>query len=416
MRGEHDPRAEAEIAPRTVHRVSAEAQSRPLLRWWGGRLRSLVFDIMVAAVPVIAHLYSHGGRLQDVSPLPIAVLVVGFAALLVRRRFPFAVALVGSLSGTVGGSAVGVEEIALFTLASRCGSRWTTWTAGGVRFASGLASMWLLGVVSWDNAPMLAVTTVLQAALPVLTGLWVFQRQGVLANYRARAEQLERERELLAERAVSVERRRIAREMHDVVAHRVGIVSLHAGALAVNPPDETAGELAETIRTTSTTAMSELRDMLRVLRDDDADAEPASATTLAGIADLVDDAARSGANIRLAMPDPVPELAAGAQRAAFRVAQEGITNAGKHAPNAAVHVDVSDDGDEVAVAVTNGPAQRGNTAELPSSGFGLVGMRERVSLAGGRVASGPTDDGGYRVRATFPHSADDVGERAPADR
>lgn len=406
MYEDHHPRGQAQPVARTVHCVSTEVQYPSLMRWWDGRLRSLVFDLVVAVVPLLAHLYSHGGRLPDVSPLSISVVVVGFCALLVRRRFPFAVAVIAALVALVGQPVVGVTEIALCTVAARHGPRWTTWTACAVHFAPLVWRVWSTNGGVDDILAFLVSIVLLQVALPILVGLWVFQRQSALADYRARAEQIERERELLAERAVGLERRRIAREMHDVVAHRVGIVSLHAGALAVNPPDETARELAETIRTTSTTAMSELRDMLRVLRDDDADDEPASTTMLAGISDLVEDSARSGANVGLTMPDPVPDLGTGAQRAAFRVVQEGLTNAGKHAGNAAVHVDVAANDDEVTVTVTNGPAQRADTAALPSSGYGLVGMRERVALVGGRVVSGPTDAGGYRVHATFPRAHD----------
>lgn len=389
-----------QIDPRTVFRVLTEVQPR-LLAWWDGRLRSLAFDLVVAIGTILAHLYSYGGRLPDTSFLELTCLVATFLALVVRRRFPLATALVVALANVFASTLLGVLEIALYTVASRRGVRLPTWVAVGAVLLSVLLDRQLFNEFTLENVFTVGVVIALEIVLSVLLGLWVLQRRTLLAGYRERAEQIEREQELLAERAVITERRRIAREMHDVVAHRVGIVSLHAGALAMNPPDETSGELAETIRGTSTTAMSELRDMLRVLRDDDAESEPTSAPTLAGIADLVGDAVRSGANIRLIMPDPVPVVSAAAGRAAYRVAQEALTNAAKHAPHAAVHVSVAAD-DDVTVTVTNRCGPTGNAAPLPSSGFGLVGMRERVALAGGKVDIGPTDDGGYRVHAVLP--------------
>src|SRR5699024_7390863 len=139
--------------------------------------RSLVFDVVVAAVPVIAHLYSHGGRLPEVGPLPIAVLAAGFAALLVRRRFPFAVAVVAAVLGPLDPQVLGVAQIALFTAGSRCGARWTTWTAGGLHLAAAVWHTWSVSGFEWDTALVAAMTTVLQVPLPILLGLWVLQRQ-----------------------------------------------------------------------------------------------------------------------------------------------------------------------------------------------------------------------------------------------
>ncbi|WP_190819979.1 sensor histidine kinase [Saccharopolyspora pogona] len=241
-----------------------------------------------------------------------------------------------------------------------------------------------------------ASVVMLSVAVPLLLGLWVFGRQRVLADYRERAEQVERERELLAERAVGAQRREIAREMHDVVAHRIGVVSRHTEALAANAVDERSAELAEIIRSTSAIAMSELHDMLRALRHD-AEAEPAAASTT-GIADLVDGAVRSGANVRLTMPDPVPDVPPVVGRTTYRVVQEALTNAAKHAPHAAVQVTVREDGDDLTLTVTNRRSPRAHAVALPSSGLGLVGMRERVALTGGKLHTGVPADVRLRRR------------------
>ncbi|WP_235875296.1 sensor histidine kinase [Saccharopolyspora aridisoli] len=372
------------------------------LSWWDGSLRSLLFDLAVAGAPVAGEFYTHGGRLNDTSPLAIAALTTGFLALVVRRRFPFAVALVLAAASLPIDPVVGATEVALYTVASRRGTRPTTWLAFVAHLLALAPMVWRWGEFHLGPATTIVVGTVV---VPMLLGLWVYGRRRVLVDYREKAEQVERERKLLAEQAVEAQRREIAREMHDVVAHRIGVVSRHADVLAANATDERSAELAEIIRSTSATAMSELHEMLRALRDD-AEPEPASASTT-GIADLVSGAIESGANVRLDMAEPAPDVPPEVGRAAYRVVQEGLTNAAKHAPNAAVQVTVRSD-DELAVTVTNRRSPRGHDVALPSSGFGLVGMRERVALTGGRLETGRTEDGGYRVHATFPLRTDDT--------
>lgn len=399
---------------RNVLGVSVK-QQRSWLQWWGGSPRSLLFDLAVAAAPVAGEFYSHGGRLNDTSPIALACLVIGFCALLVRRRFPFPVAVIAALVGMpTGRSALGVTEIALYTVASRRGPRAVSWVAAGVQVTALLLTVAPPEAI-YANPTFGPSILLLSVGVPLLLGLWVFGRLSALAEYRERAEQAERERELLAERAVTEERREIAREMHDVVAHRIGIVSRHAEALASNASDERSGELAETIRTTSVTAMSELHDMLRALRDDPED-EPAAAPTLTGIADLVEGAVRAGGNIRLDMPEPFQDVPAVVGRAAYRVVQESLTNAAKHAPHAAVRVEVAADADELAVTVTNRRSPRAHAGALPSSGFGLVGMRERVAMADGKLHTGHTDEGGYRVRAVLPLRPDDAADPSGSER
>ncbi|TDC87663.1 sensor histidine kinase [Saccharopolyspora aridisoli] len=385
----------------TVTDVPVE-QKPSWLSWWDGSLRSLLFDLAVAGAPVAGEFYTHGGRLNDTSPLAIAALTTGFLALVVRRRFPFAVALVLAAASLPIDPVVGATEVALYTVASRRGTRPTTWLAFVAHLLALAPMVWRWGEFHLGPATTIVVGTVV---VPMLLGLWVYGRRRVLVDYREKAEQVERERKLLAEQAVEAQRREIAREMHDVVAHRIGVVSRHADVLAANATDERSAELAEIIRSTSATAMSELHEMLRALRDD-AEPEPASASTT-GIADLVSGAIESGANVRLDMAEPAPDVPPEVGRAAYRVVQEGLTNAAKHAPNAAVQVTVRSD-DELAVTVTNRRSPRGHDVALPSSGFGLVGMRERVALTGGRLETGRTEDGGYRVHATFPLRTDDT--------
>lgn len=380
----------------TVTDVSRK-QQRSWLSWWDDSPRSLLFDLAVASAPIAGEVYAHGGRLADTSPLTIAALITAFLALLVRRRFPFATVLVVAVTAVDVGRIIGLIEVALYTVASRRGPRLPTWLGVAAHVVALLPVM-----LEWGDFRFGPTTTIIvgSVAVPVLLGLWVFGRRRALVDFREQAEQVERERELLAERAVEAQRREIAREMHDVVAHRIGVVSRHADVLATNASDERSAELAEIIRSTSATAMTELHDMLRALRDE-AEPEPASASTT-GIAELVGGAVRSGSNVQLDMAEPAPEVPPEVGRAAYRVVQEALTNAAKHSPHAAVVVSVTSDGDELAVTVTNRRSPRGHAVALPSSGFGLVGMRERVALTGGRLNTGRTEDGGYRVHATLP--------------
>lgn len=379
---------------------------RKWLSWWDGKLRSLLFDVVVAVFAVNA-----GGNTTHGPPVAVVSLTVAAGiAVGLRRRFPWlAVAATGGLSLVTAQLGAGV--VATYTMARRRGPCKQLWIAGAV-----VEGFLVLGGVLRDGTFELAAipVTLFIVGSAGLLGLWVFQRKMLVVSYQERAEQAERERDLLAEREVAAERRRIAREMHDVVAHRVSVISLQAGAMTMNAPDERTAEVAEVIRTTSSTALTELRTMLRVLRDEGPDSaqqgggELASDPTLGSIASLVRQSTASGTNVRLEMPEPVPEASAEVGRAAYRVVQEGLTNAAKHAPHAAVLVTVADEDDGLAVAVANQRGRSTNTDAVPGSGYGLIGMRERVTLAGGTLSTGRAEDGGYRVRAIFPRNTDEV--------
>jgi signal transduction histidine kinase len=379
-------------------RVSIHDRVSRLLRWDGGT-RALLVDVALAGV--VAWLGLDSSRARAWTPLVAAVV---FAALLVRRRWPLltmAISIVGLLSGMNLLSAV----VALYTLASRRGPAVRTWIAAAATVAAFLSPKPVNWSTDWKYVLLGCGLFVL---VPLLAGYWMFQRTGLLEALRGRAEQAERESELLAERAVAAERRRIAGEMHDVVAHRVSVIAVQSGALTVLPGDERVGQVAEVIRNNSTAALAELRDVLRVLRADNdeaaAPAEVAPPPGLDGIPSLVDDSRATGTVVDFEMPVPLPETTAPVARAAYRVAQEALTNVNKHAHGSRARVTLTATGDGLAVEVANTrPEGRAPLAtELPSSGYGLVGMRERVALAGGTVRAGHTDDGGFLVHAVFP--------------
>ncbi len=238
--------------------------------------------------------------------------------------------------------------------------------------------------------------------LPFVFGLWVRARRQVVAQLHERAERLEREQHERAEHARAEERRRIAREMHDVVAHRVALMVLHAGALEVSTADPRTAEEAGLIRTTGREAMQELREVLGMLRaPDTSPADLAPQPTLEELDRLLDSSRAAGLPVRrVDVGEPQP-VSLSAQRTAYRVVQEGLTNVAKHAGPAPTTVTLHHGPRELVVAVENAaPPQP--APKLPGSGLGLVGLTERVALAGGAVQARPRLDGGFLLHARIP--------------
>lgn len=388
--------------------VSWVERFTPRLSWWDGKWRSVLLDVFIAVVAVSFGVVNP----EHATPGYLALYLVLGAAFAVRRRWPWLALLSGVVLSFVNVMAV-ASTIAMYTMARRRGPVPATWISVAITAGTyvllqvhgdGLSAPNTVGVnlVIVNGLRFLLLLAV--AGVPALLGLWVFQRVALMNSLRDRAEAAERERALLAERAVIDERRRIAREMHDVVAHRVSVISLQAGALTVTAKDDRTAETAEVIRKSSVDALTELRHMLNVLRDEGdspASAEPGT-VSLEQVDGLVEDAVAAGANVYLDRPGHLPAISGEASRAAYRVVQESLTNAGKHAPHAAVRVTLTSDGDRLRVSVVNRRATDERTTSVPGSGYGLIGMRERVTLVGGELEAGPAEDGGYRVEAVFP--------------
>jgi signal transduction histidine kinase len=333
------------------------------------------------------------------SALPPAVIAVtGAAASLAqwwRRRWPVVAAVAGSagyaLSGNPGPALVG-----LYAGGAYAGRRYLgpVAVAGWAGFAG-----W-----AWLDAGRLSAFDAATAALgavPVAAGMYVATRRALAESWRQRAEQAEAERRLREEQARMAERTRIAGEMHDVLAHKVSLIALHAGALELTARDglPKVEQGAALIRATAREALQELRSVLGMLRSADGDETVPPTTDLAS---LVGAARRAGQRVDLL--DRAGSLPPPTARVVYRVAQEGLTNARKHAPDAAVTLAVQRDDATVTVTVRNPPAA-GRPLDLPGSGAGLVGLAERVRLAGGELHCGPTDPGdgpGWYLRAVLP--------------
>jgi signal transduction histidine kinase len=249
----------------------------------------------------------------------------------------------------------------------------------------------------------LVFRSVAVVAIAALTGMYVVARRRVVQGLTERAERAERERHLLAERARAQERARLAAEMHDVVAHRVTLMVLQAGALRVRAPDEATRQAAEELRGTGCQALDELRDVVGLLRRGPGERPAADSGPLPDLSALVAESAAVGVPVEFAEHGDPPAASPAVGRTAYRVVQEALTNARKHAPGAAVHVDVRYRTDGVTLTVRNAAASGEPDADLAGSGsgMGLAGLRERVELIGGTFTAGPHLDG-FRVEAALP--------------
>lgn len=353
-----------------------------------------------------------GGRLA----VSLAVLPFATVPLLWRRRAPAVVLLVllgalvvSALAGKAGLSNAGVL-FGLYAAASYGDARLRTVTGIAVAVATVIA----FGVLVVDDAsgfpPRVARVTLFCAGTAWLLGLATCSHRTAVAQLQERAVRLEHEREEHALRAAERERIRIARELHDSVTHYVSAIAVQAGAAhsTSHHRPERALESLGVIERTARTTLGELRTLLGVLRAEEAGASGPSVPpaplrprpSLAALDELLADARASGNAVRLQVRgqpsplDPVIDLSA------YRVLQEALTNVIKHAPGATASVLIDYRSDQLQVIVADDgrpPAATG------SSGYGLLGMRERVQLAGGEFHAGPSaKHAGFEVRARFP--------------
>ncbi len=333
--------------------------------------------------------------------------VLACSALWWRRRWPVAVALMCLLLGTVSSSATPAGLLALSSLAVHRPPRPTV-----VVTLLWLPSLLVYAVYSPSTGPISVVLFVMPLAFAATGwGMFIRARRQLLLSLRERALRAEEDKELHEEQARVAERTRIAREMHDVLAHRISLLALHAGGLEVRPdlPPQQVQETAALLRATARQALEELRGVIGVLRED-AGSQPvmvAPQPTVSDVRRLVEEARGAGSDIDFEIhvehSDQVP---APLGRDAYRIVQEALTNVRKHAPGAPVKLRVSGaPGQGLRVAVRNRePVPAAARSTLPGAGAGLLGLRERVALAGGTLAVGPDGAGDFVVEAqlTWP--------------
>jgi len=380
-------------------------------KWWHvTQWHPLLIDALLALVLASFVLKSAvlepGAELAEtVSAGDVLVAVVAFLAVLQRRRRP-RIALTIATAATVGAVTQGVSNPGLivilgvitYSIAAHTNRR-SGWTcalaAASVVYASSVivSAGWrvdVLGIFAW----------IFMAAA---VGDAARTHRAYVAEVEARAHRAEQTREQEAQRRVINERLRIARELHDVVAHHIAVISVQAGAAAhvlQHRPDQ-VGPALEHIRDASDLVLKEIASVVGVLRNSDEQTSNEPTPGLSRLPDLVGGLEAAGFTVRQQQRGEPRELPAMVDLAAYRIVQEGLTNAHKYgAGRAALLVEYAPSG--VILEVTNDVGcDRGGEG----TGYGLLGMRERASAAGGTVTAGPLDDGRFRVHAVLPTGA-----------
>jgi signal transduction histidine kinase len=356
--------------------------------WWPSRPDALAWSLLgLQALACLSLVFRRR------APLGV-VTVLGAFTLLVTLLVSPAGVLTPARPGNIW--APFATELAAYGPLFYRGDRWNRRTV--------LISLALLTAVAtrvWQPSLPVIASGVGRIAFGPLVALYFYTRRRLLSALTERAERAEREQHLLAERARTEERARLAGEMHDVVTHRVSLMVLQAGALRITATDEATRQAAEQLRAAGCQALDELRDLVGILRTaPEGDRTP----SVEGISALAAESAAVGTPVELveegdrALASPV------VGRTAYRTVREALTNVRKHAPGARVTVRVEYAADQVRVSVRNTAPTAAPSSALvgTGSGLGLANLRQRIELVHGTLSAGRTPDGGYRVDAVLP--------------
>ncbi|MBM2622900.1 sensor histidine kinase [Actinoplanes sp. LDG1-06] len=354
---------------------------------------------LVAAALGVFFLMNPAPDDSDNAPLALELFVGALAVaglVLFRRRRPVTLTLLVMPAGILLAMPMGVTPIALFAVGLHRRARVVI---GLVTLHTAVVvPLYYLafGATRWFYESVVFIV-LLHVSVVAIAMLVRSQRQ-LVASWAERARQAEEGQRLRVEQAKLAEREQLAREMHDVLAHRISLLAVHAGALEVrreSSPEEQRA--AGVIRECAHDALEDLRTVIGVLR---APAEDQPQPTLGDVPALVEQSRVAGADVGLALDSDgdVPDTVG---RHAYRIVQEALTNARKHAPGAPVKVAISGGAEHgLDVAVRNTLTGRGPT--MPGAGAGLTGLRERVALAGGHIEHGPTPSGEFYLKAWLP--------------
>ena len=380
-----------------------------------GRLtpRDRVVDVACVLIAFLFGLVAVGDNdpAPRIGPLPhwldLTLCIAGALSLLVRRRWPIGLAVLMILASTLVPSVGAAGGLALFNVAVHRRPA-VSLSLGAVAMASCMLQFWLYPLADVPNAYWIAVTLTALACLALVAwGIVVRTRRQLMASLTDRAVRAEAEQQLRVEQGQRLERERIAREMHDALGHRLSLLSIHAGALEFRPdmPTDELSRAAGVIRSSARDCVDDLREIVGVLRSQHT--ADGSRRGIAELDALLDESRAAGMRIELETGVELSEVPDTIGRHAYRIVQEGLTNARKHAPHQTVRVLLSGaPGTGLSVEVSN-PLEQGVAA--PGSRVGLIGLAERASLAGGRFEHGATADGEFRLAAWLPWVAYDDG-------
>lgn len=378
----------------------------PPLGWWSRVWRySLV--LMISGIAWFEIALWQWENLRWMFCMDLALGIATLALLPLRRRHPVMIATITNAATSVSWTASGPATLALVSLATRRRLREII-PVGLLGFVAGLV-LERHHPIKDEPFGFLIPLLVLIIALTVGWGMYVGSRRELLATLRERAETAEAEQAARLIQARTAERSRIAREMHDVLAHRISLVTMHAGAL-VYREDLDAEQMRATariIQDNSHHAMTELREVLGVLREGPGDADPElpqpSAKDIPG---LIEEARRSGMRVVSGRDIALTTVPESLGRTLYRVVQEALTNARKHAPDTlvTVHLDGGPD-DGVGVEVRNPLPVGAQRLAPPESGLGLIGLAERAELTGGRLSHHICGGGEFVLKAWLPWPA-----------
>ncbi|WP_394616225.1 histidine kinase [Lentzea sp. JNUCC 0626] len=389
----------------TAVRARAEAfRADTLARLRGLTPVRLIGDLLVVVAAILLDVWPGPWAEAKFSGWAfVGVFAIYVVLLPLRHLFP-ATAMIGGAAIPVLGPAI------MVVLSYTAGRRIESWGRAIVSAALTfvvVALMWDWGAQPLDIDPaygMLILITIfgVGVALPFLVGRYLAQREALVQAMQDREERMRGEHKLLSRQVRLRERSRIAQDMHDSLGHRLSLISVHAGALALDPSlGEKQREAIGVLRSAALTGMGELRAIIGVLRSEDGPDDDPATRTAESIDSLVSDARKAGVLVSLVRGGQAHPLPSRVSHAAYRVAQEGLTNAAKHAPGAAVQVTVKYEPDALVVEVRNNPSRNGSTVGTP--GVGLIGLTERVRVAGGILHVGALPSGGFRIAAVLPY-------------
>jgi len=381
----------------------------------GRRAPSVVDWLLTLALSILAFLEAAGGMY----PGPVAVA----AAVQIAAILPVAYRRLEPVRAIAIGMAVSLPYIAVYgsvnSLASLLAGLLLIYSVGRhaagrallAGSAIGLCSVIVQGLGGTFQSPTDWVFALILMGAALILGIALRVQVERSIAFAIAADRAQREQEATAQAAVQEERARIARELHDVVAHNVGLIVLQAGGarsvLATDP--ERARAALRQVEETGRQTLTEMRHLVGILRVDEG-TERQPLPRLERLPALVDEARAGGLTVDLQIEGRVAELPAGLELAAYRLIQEALTNVRKHAPWSHVQVRLAYEPDRLRMEVTDDGGPSGAAAatarDASDPGHGLIGMRERVQVYGGRMQTGAMPGGGFRVEATLPLSGD----------